>query len=386
MTEISTNPILTSTGRKLRREEIVLNVGPQHPATHGVLRMEAVLDGEIVIDVIPHIGYLHRCFEKHAESMTNYQQVVPYVDRMDYCASMNMDFGYVLAVEKLLGITVPERVDYIRVIMAELQRIASHLIAAGTYGLDIGAWTPFLYMFRERERILDLFEMTCGARLLYNYMWIGGVSHDLPPGFVDKAKDFCSYFRPKIKEYNDLLSFNDIFVRRTADVGVLPAVTAIAYGCSGPVLRGSGVYFDIRRNDPYSVYNRFEWEPQIGRGEVGTTGDCWDRYIVRIREMEQSINIVEQALNQLPDGNVSSAIPKRIRPNPGDAYVRTESARGELGFYVISDGSGSPYRVKGRSPCFSHLSVLPEITRGCMMADLIAIAGSLDIVLGEVDR
>jgi len=386
MTEILANPLLTSTGRQLRREEVIVNVGPQHPATHGVLRLEAVLDGEIVVDVIPHIGYLHRCFEKHAESMTNYQQVVPYVDRMDYCAAMNMDFGYVLAVEKLLGITVPERVEYIRVIMAELQRIASHLIAAGTYGLDIGAWTPFLYMFRERERILDLFEMTCGARLLYNYMWVGGVSHDLPPGFVDKAKDFCSYFRPKVKEYNDLLSFNDIFVRRTANVGVLPAKTAIAYGCSGPVLRGSGVNFDIRRDDPYSVYNRFEWEPQVGRGERGTTGDCWDRYMVRIREMEQSINIVEQALNQIPGGNVSSAIPKRIRPNPGDVYVRTESARGELGFYIVSDGSGSPYRVKGRSPCFSNLSVIPEISRGCMVADLIAIAGSLDIVLGEVDR
>jgi NADH-quinone oxidoreductase subunit D len=386
MTEILANPLLTSTGRQLRREEVIVNVGPQHPATHGVLRLEAVLDGEIVVDVIPHIGYLHRCFEKHAESMTNYQQVVPYVDRMDYCAAMNMDFGYVLAVEKLLGITVPERVEYIRVIMAELQRIASHLIAAGTYGLDIGAWTPFLYMFRERERILDLFEMTCGARLLYNYMWVGGVSHDLPPGFVDKAKDFCSYFRPKVKEYNDLLSFNDIFVRRTANVGVLPAKTAIAYGCSGPVLRGSGVNFDIRRDDPYSVYNRFVWEPQIGRGERGTTGDCWDRYMVRIREMEQSINIVEQALNQIPGGNVSSAIPKRIRPNPGDVYVRTESARGELGFYIVSDGSGSPYRVKGRSPCFSNLSVIPEISRGCMVADLIAIAGSLDIVLGEVDR
>jgi NADH-quinone oxidoreductase subunit D len=386
MTEILANPLLTSTGRQLRREEVIVNVGPQHPATHGVLRLEAVLDGEIVVDVIPHIGYLHRCFEKHAESMTNYQQVVPYVDRMDYCAAMNMDFGYVLAVEKLLGITVPERVEYIRVIMAELQRIASHLIAAGTYGLDIGAWTPFLYMFRERERILDLFEMTCGARLLYNYMWVGGVSHDLPPGFVDKAKDFCSYFRPKVKEYNDLLSFNDIFVRRTANVGVLPAKTAIAYGCSGPVLRGSGVNFDIRRDDPYSVYNRFVWEPQIGRGERGTTGDCWDRYMVRIREMEQSINIVEQALEQIPGGNVSSAIPKRIRPNPGDVYVRTESARGELGFYIVSDGSGSPYRVKGRSPCFSNLSVIPEISRGCMVADLIAIAGSLDIVLGEVDR
>lgn len=386
MTEIITPPIKSSTGRTVRTEEMLLNMGPQHPSMHGVLRLELVIDGEIVIDVVPQIGYLHRCFEKHAESMTNYQQVVPYVDRMDYCAAMNMDFGYVIAVEKLLGIKIPERVEYIRVIMAELQRIASHLIAAGTYGLDIGAWTPFLYMFRDRERILDLYEMTCGARLLYNYMWVGGVSHDLPPGFIDKAKDFCKYFRPKIEEYNNLLSFNEIFIKRTANVGVLPADVAIAYGVSGPVLRGSGVNFDLRRDDPYSIYNRFEWEPQIGKGEMGTVGDCWDRYIVRIREMEQSINIVEQALNQIPDGDVASAIPKRIRPNPGDVYARTESARGELGFYVVSDGSGKPFRVKGRSPCFVHLSVLPEISRGSMIADMIAIAGSLDIVLGEVDR
>jgi NADH-quinone oxidoreductase subunit D len=386
MTEIITPPIKSSIGRTVRTEEMLLNMGPQHPSMHGVLRLELVIDGEIVVDVVPQIGYLHRCFEKHAESMTNYQQVVPYVDRMDYCAAMNMDFGYVIAVEKLLGIKVPERVEYIRVIMAELQRIASHLIAAGTYGLDIGAWTPFLYMFRDRERILDLYEMTCGARLLYNYMWVGGVSHDLPPGFIDKAKDFCKYFRPKIEEYNNLLSFNEIFIKRTANVGVLPADVAIAYGVSGPVLRGSGVNFDLRRDDLYSIYNRFEWEPQIGKGEMGTVGDCWDRYIVRIREMEQSINIVEQALNQIPDGDVASAIPKRIRPNPGDVYARTESARGELGFYVVSDGSGKPFRVKGRSPCFVHLSVLPEISRGSMIADMIAIAGSLDIVLGEVDR
>ena len=386
MIEVTLTQNKTSTGRQVRSEEMVLNMGPQHPSTHGVLRLELVVEGEIVVDVIPHIGYLHRCFEKHAESMNNYQQVIPYVDRMDYCASMNMDFGYVVAMEKLLGIQVPERVEYIRVIMVVLQRIASHLIAAGTYGLDIGAFTPFLYMFRDRERILDLFEMTCGARLLYNYMWVGGLSHDLPPGFIDKAKDFCKYFKPKIKEYNDLLSYNDIFIRRTANVGVLPADVAISYGCSGPVLRGSGVDFDLRRDDPYSVYHKFDWKPQIGRGEMGTVGDCWDRYMVRIREMEESINIVEQALEQIPDGDVTSAIPKRIRPNPGDVYARTESARGELGYYIISDGSGKPFRVKGRSPCFSNLSVISEISRGHMIADMVAIAGSLDIVLGEVDR
>jgi len=228
--------------------------------------------------------------------------------------------------------------------------------------------------------------MTCGARLLYNYIWVGGVSHDLPPGFIDKAKDFCQYFRPKIKEYNDLLSFNEIFVKRTAKVGVLPADVAVAYGCSGPVLRGSGVNFDLRRDDPYSIYNRFEWEPQVGKGKMGTVGDCWDRYMVRMHEMEQSNNIIEQALNQIPDGDVTSAIPKRIRPNSGDVYVRTEAAKGEIGFYVISDGSGRPFRVKGRSPSFSNLSVISEISRGHMIADLVAIAGSLDIVLGEVDR
>jgi NADH-quinone oxidoreductase subunit D len=376
----------TSSGRTLRTEEMVLNMGPQHPSTHGVLRLELVVDGEIVVDVIPHIGYLHRCFEKHAEHMTNYQQVIPYCDRMDYVASMSMDFGYVLAVEKLLGIKVPERVEYIRVIMAELQRIASHLIAIGTYGLDIGAFTPFLWCFRDRERILDLFEMTCGARLLYNYMWVGGLSHDLPPGFVEKAKDFCQYFKPKIKELNDLLTYNEIFVKRTANVGVLPADVGINYGCSGPMLRGSGVNWDLRRNEPYSIYDRFDFEVQIGKGEMGTVGDCWDRYIVKVREMEQSVKIIEQALAQLPDGDVHSAIPKRIRPPVGEVYLRTETPRGELGYYIISDGSTSPYRVKARSPAFCNLSVIAEISRGAMIADMVAITGSIDIVLGEVDR
>ncbi len=382
---IETSPI-TSTGKALRTEEMVLNMGPQHPSTHGVLRLELVLDGEIIVDVIPHIGYLHRCFEKHAEHMTNYQQVIPYCDRMDYLASMNNDLGYALAVERLLGLKVPERVEYIRVIMAELQRIASHLVAIGTYGLDVGAFTPFLYCFRDRERILDLFEMTCGARLLYNYIWVGGVSHDLPPGFVEKAKDFCKYFRPTIKELNDLLSYNEIFIRRTANIGILPAEVAINYGCSGPMLRGSGVNWDLRRNQPYSIYDRFDFDVVVGKGEMGTVGDCWDRYMVRIREMEQSLRIIEQALDQLPDGDVHSAIPKRIRPPVGEVFVGRETPRGELGYYIISDGSTSPYRVKARSPAFCNLSVISEISRGYMVADMVAIVGSVDIVLGEVDR
>lgn len=376
----------TSSGKTLRTDEMIINMGPQHPSTHGVLRLEVILDGEIVVDVIPHIGYLHRCFEKHCEHMTNYQQVIPYVDRMDYLASMNNDLGYALTVERLLKIEVPPRVEYIRVIMAELQRIASHLVAIGTYGIDIGAFTPFLWCFRDRERILDLFEMTCGARLLYNYIWIGGLSHDLPPKFIDLAKDFCAYFKPNIKELNDVLTFNEIFVKRTANVGVLPKDVAINYACSGPMLRASGVNWDLRRDDPYSVYDKFEWQPEVGKGEMGTVGDCWDRHIVRMREMEQSVKIIEQALASIPEGNVQAAIPKRIRPEPGEIYVRTESPRGELGFYIVSDGTGSPYRVKARAPAFVNLSVLPEISRGSMIADLVAITGSADIVLGEVDR
>ncbi|MBM4162260.1 MAG: NADH-quinone oxidoreductase subunit D [Ignavibacteria bacterium] len=378
--------IKTSSGKTLRTDEMIINMGPQHPSTHGVLRLEIVVDGEIIVDVIPHIGYLHRCFEKHAEHMTNYQQVIPYADRMDYVAAMNMEQGYAVAMERMLKIEVPERVEYIRVIMAELQRIASHLVAVGTFGIDAGAFTPFLYAFHDRERILDLFEMTCGARLLYNYIWVGGLSHDLPPQFIDKAKEFCKYYRPRIKEFNDLLTYNEIFVKRTANVGVLPKDVAINYACSGPMLRASGVNWDLRRDDPYSVYDRFEWEPQVGKGEMGTVGDTWDRHIVRMREIEQSVNIIEQALAGIPEGNVQAAIPKRIRPERGEIYARTEAPRGEIGYYIVSDGSTTPFRVKARSPAFVNLSVLPEISRGAMLADLVLIAAGVDIVLGEVDR
>jgi NADH-quinone oxidoreductase subunit D len=372
--------------RPLKENEMVINMGPQHPSTHGVLRLELIVDGEVVIDVVPHIGYLHRCFEKHAEHMTNYQQVIPYCDRMDYVAAMSNDLGYAVACERLLGIRVPERVEYIRVIMAELQRIASHLLAIGTYGMDIGAFTPFLYCFRDRERILDIFEHTCGARLLYNYIWIGGLSHDVPGDFQGKVLDFCSYFSPKIREINDLLTYNKIFVERTANVGVLPVDVAVNYGASGPVLRGSGMKWDLRRNDPYSIYDRFEFEIPVGKGEVGTVGDCWDRYMVRVREMEQSLVIIRQAAANIPSGNVQSGIPKRIRPDSGDIYVRTETPKGELGYYIIADGTTSPYRVKVRPPTFVNLSLLPALSRGAMIADVIAILGSIDIVLGEVDR
>ncbi len=373
-------------GVEFEGEDMILNMGPQHPSTHGVLRLELVTDGEIVEKVTPHIGYLHRCFEKHSENMT-YPEVMPYTDRMDYIASMNQNFAYALTVERLMDLQVPERVEYIRVIVAELNRIASHLVSVGTYGLDIGAFTPFLWAFRDREKILDLLEWLSGARMLYNYIWIGGVARDLPDGFLDKTEEFLDYFEPKIDELNGLLSFNKIFIARTAEVGILPPEVAISYGVTGPNLRGSGVRWDLRLDDPYSIYDRFEFDIPIGTDQHGPVGSCWNRYMVRIWEMKESVKIIHQALDHgIPEGDVHEAIPKRIRPPEGDIYVRTETPRGELGFYLVSDGSDTPYRLKARSPCFTAISVLNEIARGGMVADLVAIVGSLDVVMGEIDR
>jgi NADH-quinone oxidoreductase subunit D len=369
----------------IKTEEMVLNMGPQHPSTHGVLRLELVLEGELIKDVIPHIGYLHRCFEKHAEVMT-YPQVIPYTDRMDYLASMYNEFGYVVAMERLMEIEVPERVEYIRVIMGELQRIASHLVALGTYGADIGAFTPFLFCFRDREKILNLFEITCGARLLYNYMWVGGLSHDIHPDFIRLTKDFINEFRPNLKELNDLLTFNQIFIDRTANVGTLPPETAINYGVTGPNLRASGVNWDLRRNDPYSIYNKFDFEIPIGKGEKGTVGDCWDRYYMRVLEMFESLKIIEQAIDSIPEGDVTSAIPKRVKPPAGQIYSRVENPRGELGYFIISDGSVNPFRVKVRAPSFVNMEVFGHLCKDHLVADVVAILGSIDIVLGEIDR
>lgn len=371
---------------RLNAEEMVLNMGPQHPSTHGVLRLKLKTDGEIVSHIEPVIGYLHRCFEKHGENI-EYQMVTPFTDRCDYLASMNNAHAYAMAVEKLMGIELPERVEYLRVIFAELQRIASHLVAVGTFGLDVGAITPFIYCFRERETILDLFEMASGARLLYNYIWIGGLAHDIPPGFVEKAYEFLDYFDDRVQEYNRILTGNKIFIERSADVGVLPADVAINYGVTGPILRASGVDHDLRRVQPYSIYDRFDFKTIVGNGEMGTVGDCWDRYYVRVLEMEESAKIVRQALDQLPaEGDVGAAVPKKIRPPKGEVYFRSENPRGELGYYIISDGSNVPFRVKMRSPAFCNLSVINEIGAGWMISDVIAILGSLDIVLGEIDR
>lgn len=370
----------------VQTEEMVLNMGPQHPSTHGVLRLKIRTDGEIVSSIEPYIGYLHRCFEKHCENLS-YEQVIPFTDRCDYIASMANNHIYSMAVEKLMGIEVSEKVEYIRVIMTELQRIASHLLAVGTFGLDVGGITPFTYCFRDRERVLDLFEYTCGARLLYNYIWIGGLSHDLPINFRQYALEFLDYFEPKIIEYNRILTYNKIFIERTGDVGVLPAEVGISYGCSGPVLRGSGVEWDLRRNEPYSIYDRFDFDVIIGDGRMGTLGDCWDRYFVRVREMSESVKILRQALAGLPEkGDVQENIPKKVRPPKGEIYFRGESPRGDLGFYIISDGKAQPYRVKMRSPAFCNLSVINEIGSGWMISDIVTILGSLDIVLGEIDR
>lgn len=379
----------------LRKEEMLLNVGPQHPSTHGVLRLEVITDGEVVVDVVPHLGYLHRCFEKHAESLP-FNQIIPYVDRMDYTASMNSEHAYVMGVERMLGIEgdIPPRVEYIRVLVAELNRVASHFIAIGTYALDIGAYTPFLWLMRDREQILRLLEWTCGARMLYNYIWIGGLFYDLPVGFEERCGEFIEYLKPKLVELQQLVVENKIFIERTANVGVLPMATAINYGCTGPVLRGSGLRYDLRRVDGYSVYPELDFDIPIGKGEAGTVGDCWDRNWVRVAECWESIRIIEQCLEKLTKAHArtrefdpQALVPKKIRPKAMDFYARAENSKGELGFFFRTDGRADvPVRCKARACSLHNLSVIAEISRGGLLADLVAVIGSLDLNLGEVDR
>ncbi|MFA0961313.1 NADH-quinone oxidoreductase subunit D [Roseivirga sp. BDSF3-8] len=379
----------------LQDGEMLINIGPQHPSTHGVLRLEVITDGEIITEVVPHLGYLHRCFEKHAENMP-YNQTIPFVDRMDYLAAMNSEHAFAMGVEQMLGIAdkIPARVEYIRVLVSELNRLASHFVAIGTYGLDIGAFTPFLWLMRDREHILRLLEWTCGARMLYNYIWVGGLFYDLPVGFEERTREFCQYLLPKMAEMEKLVIENKIFVERTANVGVLSRDLAINYGVSGPMLRASGLRYDLRRVDKYSVYPELDFDIPVGEGAMGTLGDCWDRTWVRVRECHESIRIIRQCLDRLQgdlkrtrDFDPRALVPKKIRPKKQDLYVRAENPKGELGFYFRADGkSDIPLRCKARSPCFVNLSVLSEISRGSMVADLIAIVGSLDMVLGEVDR
>jgi NADH-quinone oxidoreductase subunit D len=370
----------------LKTEEMVLNFGPQHPSTHGVLRIEVVTDGELIVESHPQIGYLHRCFEKHCEAL-NYQQIIPYVDRMDYLASMNNEFGWVVAVERLMQLELSERVERIRVIMAELNRIASHLLFIATFANDLGAGTPLLWCFRDREVILDFFEETSGARLLYNYYRVGGVAADVSSSGQDTILRFLEReLEPNLKELDDLFTWNKIFVERTADVGVVSTDEAMNWALSGPMLRGSGVDWDLRRDEPYSIYSKLSFDVPVGTGEMGTVGDCWDRYIVRRREIDQSIRLIRQAFDGIPDGDVTADIPRNVRPPVGEIYVRTEAPRGELGYYIKSDGGTNPVRVKARAPSFCNLSILNHTARNVLVADLIAILGSVDIVLGEVDR
>jgi len=366
---------------QLRTEPFVLNIGPAHPSTHGVFRMRAILDGEVVVDIEPIFGYLHRGIEKLAEERT-YSGVIPLTDRLDYVASITNNLAYVLAVEKLASISVPERAEYIRVITSEMQRIAAHLVSVGSFLNDAGAYfTPFLYMYREREKIVDLFDMVCGQRLLYSYMRIGGVSQDLPDEFLPSLRKFIPHMRARIDEYDWLLKENEILLARAKGVGILPRETAISVGASGPVLRGSGVKWDIRKVDPYSVYDRFEFD--IPTGEVG---DCYDRYRIRVEEMRQSLRIIEQAIKQIPAGEIRSDVPQLIRPPVGEAYAHVEGATGEVGFHVVSDGSIAPYRCHIRAPSFMNLTALKDMVVGWKIQDLILTFGSFAITMGEVDR
>jgi len=365
----------------LKTEPIVLNIGPQHPSTHGVFRMKVTLDGEVVVDVEPVIGYLHRGIEKLAEGRT-YTQNIPLTDRLDYLASMTNNLAYVLAVEKLAGIKVPERAEYLRVIMAEMMRISSHLMAVGFFLNDLGAMmTPVLYMWREREKIIDLFEMVCGQRLTYNYMRTGGVSQDIPEEFLPALKRFVAEMPGYIDEYDQLLAENEILLARTKGVGVLSRELAINIAASGPVLRASGVEFDIRRADPYSIYDRFDFDVPAGEA-----GDCYDRYRVRIQEMKQSVRILGQAIARLPGGEVCAEVPQLLRPPAGEVYGRIEAPKGELGFYLVSDNSIAPYRFHIRPPELINLTALKDMVVGWKVADLIIIFGSLDVCLGEIDR
>jgi NADH-quinone oxidoreductase subunit D len=379
----------------LRSEEMIINLGPQHPSTHGVLRLEVLMDGEFVQEVVPHIGYLHRCFEKHAENLP-YNQVIPFVDRMDYTASMNNEHVYAMGVERMLGIEnqIPKRVEYVRVLVAELNRIASHFIAIGTYGIDIGAFTPFLWVMRDREHILRMLEWASGSRLLYNYIWIGGLYYDVPLGFEERCTEFIQYLRPKLVELEKILLENKIFIDRTANVGILPLDLAINCGVTGPILRASGLRFDLRRVDGYSVYPELDFEIPVGDGRKGTLGDCWDRTYVRFLEIYESMKIMEQCVVKLSgehkrtrDFDPQALVPKKIRPKAQDFYIRGEIPKGELGFFFRADGrSDVPFRCKARSRSFVNLAMLQEISRGILLADLIAIVGSLDLNIGEVDR
>jgi NADH-quinone oxidoreductase subunit D len=364
----------------LDANELILNMGPQHPATHGVLRVILRLDGEKVLGLECVIGYLHRGVEKIAEHRT-YTMFNPYVDRMDYVAAVSNGLGYCEAVEKLLNIEAPPRANYIRVILTELNRLASHQLWLGTHALDIGAMTPLFYTFRDREEILKIFEKYCGARLTTHAFRIGGCQYETYEGFEKNVKKFIAFVAPKIDEYEELLTTNRIWVERTKNVGTISAKDCIAYGVTGPVLRASGVKWDIRKAQPYAAYSKFDFEIPTGQN-----GDTYDRYLVRMAEMRQSLRIIQQAVDGIPEGPIMAKVSKVMKPPVGEIYHSIEAPKGELGYFIVSDGSTQPYRVRVRPPSFVNLQALDLMCRGQLVADVIAVIGTLDIVLGEVDR
>lgn len=362
--------------------DLMVNMGPQHPSTHGVFRVVIWVDGERIARAEPHIGYLHRGSEKLCEGEL-YSQVITLFDRLDYVGNLNCELAFVLAAEKLMGIEAPERAEHIRVILAELNRIASHMLFYGVYGLDVGAMTPVLYGFRERERIQELFESVTGARLMHNYFRIGGVKEDLPADFSARMHRLTEQLKRGIAECDELLSQNEMFLARTKGIGAISAEDALDYGLTGPALRASGVPEDVRISEPYSIYDRFDFGIP-----VGTYGDCWDRYYVRVEEMRQSMRIIEQAMAQMEEGPTMASDRRIARPRPpkGEVYVRTESPRGDFAVFLISDGTDKPYRVKVRAPSFANLQAFQHMLRDAYVADAVVILGSIDIILGEVDR
>jgi NADH-quinone oxidoreductase subunit D len=383
--------------RDVRSEEMVVNMGPQHPATHGVLRVAMKTDGETVLDCESMVGNIHRCKEKIAEG-NQYFQFMPYTDRLDYLAAMNNEECYARAVEKLCGLKLHDRIETIRVIMSEVGRVSSHLMSIGTYGLDVGAITPFLYCFREREEANSLFEAISGGRMLYHFIRIGGVARDLDDVWIQQCLEFLDRVERKMDEYNTLLTWNKVFQERTMHVGVMSKDVALRYGITGPALRACGIDWDVRRDDPYGWYHKYKWNVPVADGRYGTLGDCWNRHYIRALEMTQSISIARQAIDSLPKADTAGypssphhpytpGMPKFVSaPKGAEVYVRSENPRGELAFYIVSDGGKGPYRMKIRGPSFVNIAVLPEISRGYLIADLVAIIGSIDIVLGEVDR
>ena len=363
-----------------RGVDMMINMGPQHPSTHGVFRLVLQLDGERIVSAEPHIGYLHRGSEKLCEG-ESYAQVITLFDRLDYVSNLNSELAFCMAVEKLMSIEVPDRAWYIRTILCELNRVASHMLFYGVYGMDAGAMTPILYGFRERERIQSLFESVTGARMMHNYFRIGGVKEELPDDFGQNLATVVGELKRAVEECDRLLTGGEPFLARTRGVSPLSAEDAIDFGVTGPILRSTGVVEDVRVSEPYGIYDRFDFGIPVGE-----TGDCWDRYYIRIEEMRQSLSIIEQAMKQMEPGEIQAKMRRIARPPKGEVYVRSESPRGDFGVFLVSDGGPKPYRVKVRAPSFANLQAIQHMLRDAYIADAVIVLGSLDIILGEVDR